>query len=559
MATPITGIVADLQLQSAAFIRDLNKASAAVAANTSKMQRSLGTLEKGFANAAGFAKGFLGAAISIQGLRALTELGNRAIQTGDEISETATKLGVGAEALQRFRFAAAQADVDAAALDATLRVFQKNVASGKIPTQTFDEIIEKIAAADTQLEKVAIAAPAFGKQYQSALLIAAQGADSFKKSMDSAFIISSKAVQVASDLDNQLRAIGNAAQTGFQTGFLEGFAGALDSSNDHLVDINRSMKTLGEAIGNIAKTTASLIDKASRFLAAHPDLLRLAFDPTLGGAPTPGGIAGAGRGVGQFRFPQPLPTQGHPPGGLRSVAIPTESIDENTEAIVNNQKALEDWATTTVDALGRSLEFNDLQSEGVDVFKNSQTAIEEYGTSIERLKVLLAAGAIDAETFGRAHQQLALGMAQNWLGAAGAVTGALASIFKENKAFAIADAVINTAAAIVSALKNPPGPPFSFVYAAAAAAAGAAQIATILSTDMGSGAKTPSLKTSKGASAAGAASTAATSEKRVRGGPTQSVQFIIQGDVFGPEHFRKIVAGLNSVSDDGTQIRIGSS
>ncbi|MBI5233517.1 MAG: hypothetical protein HY880_04110 [Deltaproteobacteria bacterium] len=58
--------------------------------------------------------------------------------------------------------------------------------------------------------------------------------------------------------------------------------------------------------------------------------------------------------------------------------------------------------------------------------------------------------------------------------------------FETLRAFSLAETIINTAAAIMAALKNPPGPPWSYAYAAAAAATGAAQIATILSTEPGS-------------------------------------------------------------------------
>ena len=68
-------------------------------------------------------------------------------------------------------------------------------------------------------------------------------------------------------------------------------------------------------------------------------------------------------------------------------------------------------------------------------------------------------------------------------------------LFEIGKAFAIAEAVMNTAKAATMALSAPPGPPISFAYVAAAIAAGAAQIATISSTQPGGG----------GISAAGAA------------------------------------------------------
>ncbi|MCE5246660.1 MAG: hypothetical protein ABFD84_01245 [Candidatus Polarisedimenticolia bacterium] len=59
--------------------------------------------------------------------------------------------------------------------------------------------------------------------------------------------------------------------------------------------------------------------------------------------------------------------------------------------------------------------------------------------------------------------------------------GALATAFPQFKAFAIAQALINTYQAATSALNAPPGPPWSFVYVAAAIAQGFAQVRAIQS------------------------------------------------------------------------------
>jgi len=236
------------------------------------------------------------------------------------------------------------------------------------------------------------------------------------------------------------------------------------------------------------------------------------------------------------------------------LGIVNKALEENTNATVTNAVALLDWTAKTVDALGRSMEFEDLQREGTQLFADMQTPLEEHASSLERLSVLYQAGAIDAQTFARANQQLTLGMAQNWLGAAGAVSNALTAIFKDNKAVAIANAVINTAEAITAALKNPPGPPFSYIYAAAAAAAGAAQIATILATEPGSGGKSAAFKsggTSAATAQAGAAANAAGTQRTA-----QSVNITIEGDYYTPETMRRILAGLNDVIADGAQLNV---
>jgi len=72
------------------------------------------------------------------------------------------------------------------------------------------------------------------------------------------------------------------------------------------------------------------------------------------------------------------------------------------------------------------------------------------------------------------------------VGAAGATVAAFATIFNDNKAMQYAATIVNTASAIMSALAVPPYP-VGVALAVAAAATGAAQLATIARTQIGSG------------------------------------------------------------------------
>lgn len=129
------------------------------------------------------------------------------------------------------------------------------------------------------------------------------------------------------------------------------------------------------------------------------------------------------------------------------------------------------------------------------------TALQDYNT--QRMQLMVDAGKsqyeIEAE-YERLTTQMQDREYQMRLGAGAQFAGGMANLFqhlytasgKKNKAlfemakaFAIAEAVMNTAKAATQALAFPPGPPISFVYVAAAIAAGAAQIATIASSKPG--------------------------------------------------------------------------
>jgi hypothetical protein len=145
-----------------------------------------------------------------------------------------------------------------------------------------------------------------------------------------------------------------------------------------------------------------------------------------------------------------------------------------------------------------------------------------------------------------------LKLAAGWLGVADTVGQALGTLFKDNKAVAIAQAVINTAQAITEALKLPF--PLNWAQVAAVTALGAAQIATIVSTEPGTGSK--AMKSSGGKGATAAAGAASRSGGNQGGGLQQSVNITIEGESFGPEHFKRLITGLNGVIADGAVLRV---
>ena len=198
--------------------------------------------------------------------------------------------------------------------------------------------------------------------------------------------------------------------------------------------------------------------------------------------------------------------------------------------------------------------FKDLATASNAAFTEAQTPLEKYASTVEHLNFLLKEGGISAETYGRLNQMAAANAVTPWLQVADTIGGALGTMFKDNKAVAIAQAVINTAQAITKSLAEYGFTPIGIAAAAAAGLAGAAQIATILSTQPGSSSgSSKALKTPKGGGAVASAGSSSLSGAGAKG-PGQVITLNIQGDVFGPEHFRKIVAGINGVQSDGTTL-----
>lgn len=122
---------------------------------------------------------------------------------------------------------------------------------------------------------------------------------------------------------------------------------------------------------------------------------------------------------------------------------------------------------------------------GVQLAVSNQEPWEILREELASLDAALAAGAISWDQYNAAVGRSMAGAANATLGSLGQITGALASAFEGNKAFAVANAVINTAEGVTKALAQ--GGMFAFPIAAAIAAAGAAQIGAIMSASPGGG------------------------------------------------------------------------
>jgi len=151
---------------------------------------------------------------------------------------------------------------------------------------------------------------------------------------------------------------------------------------------------------------------------------------------------------------------------------------------------------------------------------------------------------------------------QQALGASATMFGGLAQLaqvggkklFNIAKAFSIAEAVMNTAQAVTKTYTSLPYP-FNIPAAIGQAAAGAAQIATIASTQPGGGGggiKAPSASGGAGAAAAPAAAAPAAGGGR----PTQVALQLTGGDLFGRDQVISLINAINEAQEDGAVVRL---
>lgn len=154
----------------------------------------------------------------------------------------------------------------------------------------------------------------------------------------------------------------------------------------------------------------------------------------------------------------------------------TEAGIPMTEALTERINLLAEAYSAATLAREGALLGRDLENSPLDQFEQEMARIDE----------LLASGSISWKTWADAATRARMSIAGEVLGLAGQLTGALGQMFGDSKAFAIAEAVVNTAQAITKTLATYGATPWGLAAAGVAAASGAAQIATIARTNKGS-------------------------------------------------------------------------
>jgi hypothetical protein len=387
------------------------------------------------------------------------------------------------------------------------------------------------------------------------------------RSVRRVFTFLEQSIELAAKLDNQLgktakafveqgEAMNNAFKLGVAQGFISALQTGLDASKVSLEDLAKAGILLGNVLGRVFTSIVNFLtveiprgvnQSVTQINSAINAYNRLAAAREAN-AMQPSALAGGAAGSGLIGEA----------GSSQIPLIPT--VDEGTIKSWVDFSGAQGLASS---ALGLTNSAMDAQTEAMkrageefsrmadlqrDLYDTIRTPMEQYEAQLARISAAQLNAADTAKLQGMAQMELA----NTWLGAASAVSGSLAALFKENKAVAIANAVINTAEAITAALKNPPGPPFSYVYAAAAAVAGAAQIATIASSQPGT---SKAIKKPTGGTS-GAAKAGSSSKGSGGGGTQQAVTINVTGESFGPEHFRKLVSGLNAVIADGATLKV---
>jgi len=198
--------------------------------------------------------------------------------------------------------------------------------------------------------------------------------------------------------------------------------------------------------------------------------------------------------------------------------------------------------------------FNTIREEGKRIYEETLGPLEQLAAAQVKMNEVNRKGGLLAHEYAAAQQKATLVSLNAYAGMASGIAGNLSKLFGESKAFAIAQAVINTAEAVTKTLATYGATPWGIAAAAAAAAAGAAQIAAIKSSNKGGGGGGSSAVSTDVGSSAGSGGSSGS------GTATQQSVFLqLNGSSFGREAVIGLIDEINAASRDGHKILVTTS
>ena len=508
------------------------------------------------------------AAVAVASAAAALALGHavkQAANHADQLSKTASRLGLTVEALSQLEYAGKMAGVSSETLSMALQRFTRRSAEAadgageaavalkamgielrddngnlRKTEELFYEVADVLSRVSDEGTKVRLAFKLFDSEGVKLINMLDGGAEGLRKMAAESDrfgqTISTKTGKAAEEFNNSLGRM-EAVLSGVVNKIMAESIPAMTDFTDTMTseEVQQGLSDIAQLIIGIGNAAAWSIGKiaeigrALEYMGTHDmfgnkkgpsqwDIARgkgeasksLTGDLTAGNFSAPGdgffaGIFGGGGannsgGSGGGSAVSPFVVD------MQAVSGAAKTAKEAIDPLAARMEELSDVTTLTHDP------FEQMKMDLVDLktlWDNDKISVEQYNQAVQKTRLNAAAAT---------------------LGMVGDLTGALSSLFKDNKAFAIANAVVNTAEGITKALAQ--GGILGFAGAAAVAASGAAQIGAILSAQPGT-------------SSAPSVSEPALADTQSAGGP--GISLTLQG---GGRYSRdEVVAVLESIND----------
>jgi len=297
----IGSLTADLNLRSAAFLREMKSSRAALQSNTARMRASMRHLETASRRVERQFAGLKSAAGALAGalaVRQFSRFAKSAIESADAIAKTSDQLGIATDTLQEYRIAAGLAGVSTAKVDKGLGGFAKRLGELRAGTGSLLTLLDKtnqslksqlVAAGSTaealsvllramagtanQADRLALSAAAFGRGAGIAFVnLVKNGAGEVEalraRLAGLGLIMSEGVLRAAERLNDSLGLLNRAFRVGFDTAIIVGLTGSIKATEQSLKQARDLGVRFGQAVGAAMRGVAAAAELAARNLRA---------------------------------------------------------------------------------------------------------------------------------------------------------------------------------------------------------------------------------------------------------------------------------------------------
>jgi hypothetical protein len=544
-------------------------------ADTAEFERGMKSVEGGLKRAAAVGAA-VGAALGTAFLdmaKSLADGVSKSLEAADKLGKMAQSAGIAVEQLSALKHAADLSDVSLESLTGSLEKLGRNMteavsnplstagrtlqalgisavdAAGQLRpvNDVVFDIADKFSKFQDSASKTALAINLFGRSGADLIPLLNQGRTGLQQATQEAerygLIVSSRTARASEEFNDTLRRL-QAVQEGYVQQITARLLPSLNAIAGGMLRAAESSATMTIAVNTVVN--------AWNILLAHGIALKAVFDVVgqaltaislallaLGRLDTTAALEALKKGFGDVGTIARQTAQ-----DIRNLWLETVNFSAVAGKMGSEVPLVQAPVIASTKAIADAMRAaKDEARFMLDQIVNAPT--ETFVAKMAAIEQALKNGTITMRQFGEITRRVQKENQQHMLDLGSATATALTTIFGKSKAAGIAAAIINTAVGITKALATLP-PPFSFAQAALVAAMGAAQIATIKSTNESGSGSAPSLRGSGGSGGG----------ESEQGGPTQTlmVQGIDPGALFSGEAMRNLAEQLLQFQKDGGQV-----
>lgn len=288
--TTVAKLSADLDVKTSRFEAGLARARKHAKDTQTVLDRFNVIGKKGFSAVSGGIDTMVGkfnalkaGIATVIGAAGLTALIKSQVSAASAIKDTADRLQIGTDALQKYQFAAKMVGTRAETLETAITKLNVKIGDGSYKYKNAEEALASIAEAmknaKTSAERTAIVNDAFGAKLGAKMIpMLKDGAAGLKAMGDEAkrvgAILSKDTIEAADKLGDVLDTLFDVISKSFSKGFLDEVVGSTGDLRDIFTDPNfsESIKNIGGLFGDLAKQALELVSYVGKLIGQFQEL-----------------------------------------------------------------------------------------------------------------------------------------------------------------------------------------------------------------------------------------------------------------------------------------------